>query len=175
MVRSTISLRLGDNDGLALAAAKPVALPTVIPFDIRRRGFTLHQFVLWDDRCIGGPLVRAGHGDVPLRKALDHLLQCLLIPSSTFPVQELPGVPIENLPDPEFVPLFLQVVPHRIALQDDRAPRGLRLLVIGGGQVPDPGEYGLGGDAEEACDPVHRHATEIPQHGVDFYRAGSYG
>ena len=95
-------LRRGDKDGLALEAAKPVALPTVMPFDGMRRGFTLHQLVLWDDRRIGGPLVCAVHGDVPLRKAIDPLFECLLIPSSTFPVQELPGVPIESLPDPEF-------------------------------------------------------------------------
>ena len=84
-------LRLGDNDGLALEAAKPVALPTVIPLDVMRRGFTLHQLVLWDDRRIGSPLVRAVHFDVPLREAIDHLLQRLLVSSPTFPVQQLPG------------------------------------------------------------------------------------
>src|SRR5262245_36334963 len=135
-----------------------------------RRGFTLHQFVLWDDRCIGGPLVRAVHGDVPLRKAIDHLFQCLLVPSSTCPVQELPGVPIESLPDPEFVPLVLQVVPHLIELQDDRSTRGLRLLVGVCGQVPDPGEDGLGGDTEERADTVHGHATQVPQDGMDLHR-----
>src|SRR5882724_4166770 len=36
----------GDNDRLAFEAPEPVALPTVIPFDVMRGRFTLHQLVL---------------------------------------------------------------------------------------------------------------------------------
>src|SRR5262249_46801829 len=62
--------------------------------------------------------------------------------------------------------------PHLIKLQDDGSSCGLLLLLIVLGQGEDPGEHSLGGDAEEKRDPVHRHATEVPQHGADLHREG---
>ena len=100
-------LGLRDNDGLALEASEPMPLPTVMAFDVVGFRFALHQLAWRDDRSIGGPLVRAVHGDVPSRQAIDHLLQCLLLSPPTFPVQQLPGVPIERFPDPEFLTFLL--------------------------------------------------------------------
>ena len=92
---------LGDDDRFAFEAAKPVALPTMIPFNIVRGRFIVYQLVLWNDRGIGCPLIRAIQPDVPLRKAIDHLLSRRLIPSPTFPVEQLPRVAIQCFPDPE--------------------------------------------------------------------------
>ena len=98
---------LRDNDGLALEASEPMPLPTVIAFDDMGRGFTLRQLILWDNRGIGHPFICAIELYVPLCQTLDHLLQRLLVSPSAFPVQQLPGIPIEGFPDPEFVPFFL--------------------------------------------------------------------
>src|SRR5262245_28570727 len=105
-------------------------LPTVIPLNVMSGHFTLHQLVWRDDRSICGPLVRAVHFDVPLREAIDHLLQRRLVPSPPFPVEQLPRVAIQRFPAPEFAPLFLEIMPHLIELQDDRPPRGFWFLVI---------------------------------------------
>jgi hypothetical protein len=85
----------GDNDRLAFEAPEPVALPTVIPFDIVRGRFTLHQLVLRDDRRICSPLICAIQLHIPLGEALDHLLQGRLVTLTTFPVQELTGIRIQ--------------------------------------------------------------------------------
>jgi hypothetical protein len=63
-----------------------MTLPAVIALDGMRRGFTLHQLVLRDDRRIGGPLIRAIQLHVPLGEALDQLLQGRFVTPTTFPV-----------------------------------------------------------------------------------------
>src|SRR4029450_8350895 len=101
-------IEINSNDILALEASEPMPLPTIIPLNVVCGCFTLHQLVWRDDRRIGSPLVRAVHFDVPFGQAIDHLLQRRLVPSPTFPVEQLPRVTIERFPDPEFTPLFLQ-------------------------------------------------------------------
>jgi len=120
-------------------------LLTVIPLNggVGRR-FTLHQLVWWDDRSIGGPLVRAVHLRVPLRKTVNHLLQRCFVPSPTFPVEQLPRVAIQRFPDLELVAFRREVMPHLIKFQDDGSPRRLRLLLVWLGQGAEPGKHGLG-------------------------------
>jgi hypothetical protein len=58
-------------------------------------------------------------------------------------------------------------MPHLIQLQDDRFPRGFRLLIMLYGKSPDPVEHCLGGDPQEKRDAVHGYATPVEQHGID--------
>ena len=151
----------GDNDRLAFEAPEPVALPTVIPFDVVRGRFTLHQLALRDDRRICGPLIGAKQLHIPLGKALDHLLQGRLVTPTTFPVQELAGIRIQGLPDPQLPSLVLEVVPHLVQLQDDRFASGLRLLVVLLRKGSEPVEHGLGRYPQEERDTMHGEATQI--------------
>ena len=116
----------------------------MIAFDGIRRHFTLHQLVLRNDRGIGRPLVRAIHVPIPFGQAIHHLLQGRFVTAPTFPVQQLACVLIQCLPDPEFAPLCLEIVPHLIQFQDEGSPCGFRLLVVLLGKGPDPVEYRLG-------------------------------
>ena len=120
---------LRDHDRLALEATTPGPLPTMMPLDVVGGRFALDQFLAWYDGRIGPPFVRAVHLHVPLRQTIHHLLQRLLVPSSTFPVQQLPGLTIQRFPDPEFLVLLLQVMPQLIQLEDDRFPCGFGLLI----------------------------------------------
>jgi hypothetical protein len=88
----------------------------MIALNVMRRGFALYQLVLWNDRGITGPFVRAVHRDIPLRQTLDHLLQGRFVPAATCPVQELPSITIQSLPDPKFPAFFLELMPHLIQL-----------------------------------------------------------
>src|SRR5215471_2632462 len=63
-------------------------------------------------------------------------------------------------------------MPHLIEFQDDGAPRGLWLLVVVCGQVPDPAEHGLRRHPQEKRDAVHGHPTQVPQHSVDLRGEG---
>src|SRR5262249_38235691 len=91
-----------------------------------------------------------------------------LVPSPTFPIEQLPRVTIERFPDPELAPLFPEIMPHLIELQDASSSCGFWLLIIVFGQVPDPGEHGLRGDPEEERDAMHGHAPQVPQDRVDL-------
>jgi len=118
----------GDHDRLACDAPAPVALPTVMPCDIMSGRFPLPQLVLRDDRRLCGPLIGAIPLHLPLGEALDHRLQGRLVTLTTCPVQELTGLRISGLPDPQLPSRVLEVVPHLVQLQDERIARGLRLL-----------------------------------------------
>ena len=61
-----------------------------------------------------------------------------LVTPPTFPVQQLPGVPIQAFQIQSFC-RFLQVMPHLIQFQDDGSPRGLWLLLVLPGKGADPG------------------------------------
>lgn len=145
-------------------------LPTVIPCDIVGRRFTLHQLVLRDDRGIRRPFVCAVHFHVPFGQVVDHFIPDPLVPQPACPVEQMPRVAVQRLPDPEFAPLFLEIMPHLIEFQDDRSPRGLWLLVVVFGTVPDPSEHSLRRDPEEERDAVHGHPAQVPQHSVDLQR-----
>ena len=121
-----------------------MSLTAMITFDGIRRHFTLHQLVLRNDRGIGRPLVRAIHVPIPFGQAIHHLLQGRFVTAPTFPVQQLPGVPIQGLPDPELLAFVLEIMPHLIEFQDDRSPCGLWLLLVLLGKGPDPVEHSLG-------------------------------
>src|SRR4051812_41587343 len=86
-------------------------------------------------------LSRAVHFHVPSRQAIDQLLQGRLVTPATFPVQQQPGVTIQGLPNPEFLPFLLHVMPHLIQFEDDASPRGLWLLLELLGQGSDPVEH----------------------------------
>jgi hypothetical protein len=77
-----------------------------------RRGFAPDQLVLRDDRCICVPLVRTVYFHIPLRQAIDRLLQGRLVTPATSPVQQPPGITIQGLPNPELAPFFLEVMLH---------------------------------------------------------------
>jgi hypothetical protein len=66
------------------------------------------------------------------------------------------------------VAFFLQVMLHLIQLQDDSSPHRLWLLCVLLGEGADPGEHGLGRDAEEKRDTVRGQATQIEQYGVNL-------
>jgi hypothetical protein len=55
-----------------------------------------------------GELLLAVHLHIPFGQAIHHLLQGCLVAPPTFPVEQLPGVPIERFPDPELAPLCLE-------------------------------------------------------------------
>ena len=103
-------LGLRDNDGLPFEASEPVALPTVIPFDVMRQRFALYQLILRDHRGIGRSFVRAIELHIEPGQAINHLLQRHLVTASTFPVEQLSTLQIERLPDPELLPLCLHIV-----------------------------------------------------------------
>lgn len=147
-------------------------LAAMSPLNVVRSRFALYEFVLGDDGRIGAPLVGAVHCDVPLREAIHHLLQGRLVPPPTCPVEQLPRVPIEGFSDPELASFCPEIMPHLIELQDDDAPRGLWLLVVVCGQVPDPGEHGLRRHPKEKRDAVHGHPTQVPQNSVDLRGEG---
>jgi hypothetical protein len=48
-----------------------------------------------------------------------------------------------------------QIMPYLTELPNDRSPRGLWLLVIVSGNVPDPGEYDLSEDLEDKRHMMH--------------------
>jgi hypothetical protein len=106
---------------------------------------------------------------IPLGEALDHLLQGRLVTPTTFPVQELPGIRIQGLPDPQLLSRVLEVVPHLIQLQDDRFASRLRLLVVLLSKGSEPVEHGLGRDPQEERDAMHGDATQIHEHRLDFH------
>ena len=60
-------------------------------------------------------------------------------------------------------PLFPELIPYFIELQDDRSSRGLWLLMIVLGHVPAPGEYSLSGDVEEKRAAEYGHTTQVCQ------------
>jgi len=109
---------------------------------------------------------------IPFGQAIHHLLQGRFVTAPTFPVQQLPGVPIQGLPDPELLAFVLEIMPHLIEFQDDGSPRRLWLFVVVFGTVPDPGEHSLRGDVEKKRDAVHRHATHVPQDSIDLRGEG---
>jgi hypothetical protein len=102
-------------------------------------------------------------------EALDQLLQGRLVTPTTFPVQELAGIRIQGLPDPQLPSLVLEVVPHLVQLQDDRIASGLRLLLVLLSKGSEPVEHGLGRDPQEERDAMHGEATQIQEHRVDFH------
>lgn len=123
-------LRLGNNDRRLLQAPKLGTLAAVMAFDIMRRCFALYQLVLWHDRRIRGPFVWAIQLHMLLRRVIDHLLQRGFVPPPTCPIEEVAGITIQDLPDPQLPSLLLERVPHLISLEDDASPRGLWLLIV---------------------------------------------
>ena len=105
-------------------------LAAMIPLNIGRGRFALHEFVLGDDGGLGAPLVCTVHFDVPLCETIDHLLQSGFVTPSAFPVQQLASVPIQRFPDPELLAFLLEIMPHLIQFQDDCSPRRHWLLVV---------------------------------------------
>src|SRR5262252_7336657 len=103
---------------------------------------------------------------------INHFLPCLLVPSPPFPGQERARGPLERFPEPERAPLCLEIVPPLIAFQDEGAPRGFGLCIIGWGHVPEPGEHSLRRDPEEKGDAVHGPPTPVPQDRVHLRGAG---
>src|SRR6266850_1667182 len=78
--------------------------------------------------------------------------------------------PIQGFPNPEFLGFLLDIMPHLIQFQDDGFSRGLRLLVVRFRKRFDLVEYRLSRDPQEEPNAVHRHATQVPQDGVDLHR-----
>ena len=107
-----------------------MALPAVIALNGMRGRFTLHQHVLRNNRRIRCPVICAIPLHIPLRQPIDHLLQRGLVTPATLPIQQLPGVLVQGFPDPELLPLFLEVILHLIQLEDERFPCGLWLLLV---------------------------------------------
>ncbi len=89
------------------------------------------------------------------------LLQHRLVLSPTFPFEQLSCVAIQRFPDPEYVLLCPQIMPWLTELQNDRSARGLWLLVLVSGNIPDPGEHDLSGDLEEKRHMMHGHTISL--------------
>jgi hypothetical protein len=83
------------------------------------RRVALHPCVLGDDERIGDPLIRAIELHIPWRQAINQLLQRRLVTPPTCPVQELPGITIQRVPDPQLLACLLEGVPQLLQLQDD--------------------------------------------------------
>src|SRR5262245_35490595 len=107
-----------------------MSLPARMALNGLRRGVALDQLVMRDDRRRGRPLIRAIQLYLPRGQAIHHLLQRRLVASPTFPIQPLAWLLIEGFPDPEFLRLLLDVMPHLIQLQDESASRGVWLRIV---------------------------------------------
>jgi hypothetical protein len=161
---------LRDNHGLALEAPEPMPLAAMMALAGRGRRVALHQCVLGDDGRIGDPLIRAIELHIPWRQAINQRLQRRLVMPPTFPVQELPALTIQRVPDPPRLACLLEVVPQLLQLQDDGCSCGLWLLLVRLDTGSDPGAHGLDRDLEAACEAVHGDATQLPQDRVDLQR-----
>ena len=102
------SLGLGDDNGPAFEAPKPMALATMIPLDRIRVGFAHDQPLRWDHRGIHLPLIGAVEDHIPSGQAIDQQLQGCRITTPTLPVKEVACITIQSLPDPEFAAFFLR-------------------------------------------------------------------
>ena len=94
-------------------------LVAMMALDGRGRRVALHPGVLGNDGRIGDPLIRAIEFHIPWRQAINQRLQRRLVTPPTFPVQELPGITIQRVPDPPRLACLLEVVPQLLQLQDD--------------------------------------------------------
>jgi hypothetical protein len=115
-------------------------------------------------------LIRAIELHIPWRQAINQLLQRHLVTPPACPVQELPGITIQRVPDPPRLACLLEVVPQLLQLQDDGFSCGLWRLLVRLGKGSDPGEHGLDRDLQEERDAVHGEATQLPQDRVDLQR-----
>jgi hypothetical protein len=62
-------------------------------------------------------------------------------------------------------------MPYLTDLPNDRSPRGLWLLVVVSGNVPDPGEDDLSEDLEEKRHVMHGHTRQLQ---LSLLREGSF-
>ena len=168
-----IAHRLGlrDHTRRSWEAPAPRTLAAMLGLERVRQRWALRPCVLRDDCCGRGPVVWVIPLHLPGQQALDPRLQGGLVPSTTRPGQERPGVTRQGLPAPAGAPLGRALVPQRIPRQEDRTAGRLRLRLVLLRTGSAPVAPGWGRSSPAARQARHGEATQRQAHGVNRHRA----
>ena len=138
----------GDDDRAPPQRRGPVTLLRIGSFQRHSLVFSLVMSPESQHLVIDNESIRTVQANFPALKPGQQTAKCLCIAPSAFPIDEFAGLPIIGFPDPNFVALAAQEMPHLIQFDHHSFAR-LRLATRLVNIVTDPTQNGLCGRPEE--------------------------
>src|SRR4051812_8331327 len=150
----------GDDDGAPPQYRGPVTLLRVGPF--QRNGVVLSLVMDAGRQChlVDGKGVGAVQTHLPALKPGQHATERFCITTTTLPVDELSGVAIVGFPDPDFVALAGEEMPHLVHLDHHGLAR-FRLGTVLVNITADPPQDRLRGRPEQTGNGPERQSMTI--------------